>query len=126
VNPVTMILDDRPARREHILRVISKLPTKDGEVWDIRVGPFVKLRSLSQNARLHLIFQKVAQVTGSDIESVKAGYKQMFLAGRETDFGDKKVVVYPKTSRMNSQELRNFMDQAESHAISEFGVFLEE
>ena len=124
--PVTLILDDRPNRREHILRVIGKLPTKDGQVWDIRIAPYVARRSLEQNARLHLIFSTVALATGSDIESVKLGYKAMFLAGRETKFGDRTIIVSPQTSNMNKKELRDFMDQCESHAISEFSVILGE
>ena len=125
-DPVTLILDDRPNRKEHILRVIGKLPTKDGQVWDIRIGPYIARRSLEQNARLHLIFSKVALATGSDIESVKLGYKAMFLAGRETKFGDRKIIIYPRTSKMNKKELRDFMDQCEENAISEFGVILGE
>ena len=126
MDPVTLILDDRPNRREHIIRVISKLPTKDGEVWDIRVAPYVKRRSLEQNAPLHLNFQKVALATGADIESVKEGYKQTFLAGKETDFHGRKVVVYPQTSKMNTKDMRDFMDQVEADAIESFGVILEQ
>jgi len=122
--PVTLILDDRPARREHILRVIGKLPTKDGQVWDIRIGPYVQKRTLEQNARLHLIFSKVAALTGGDIESVKLGYKALFLAGKEGDFAGRKIIIYPRTSKMNKAQLREFMEQVEAHAISEFGVIL--
>ena len=122
--PVTIILD-RPARKEHALKVISRLPVEDGEVWDVRISKYVARRTVEQNARLHLIFSKVALATGSDIESVKLGYKAMFLAGTETDFHGRKIVVYPQTSKMNKKELNSFMEQVETHSITEFGIILD-
>jgi hypothetical protein len=124
MEPTTIIVD-RPLKREYALKVIGKLPVEDGEVWDIRIGKYIARRTLQQNARLHLIFQKVALETGSDIDSVKLGYKAMFLAGKETEFHGRKIIVYPQTSKMNKQELNSFMDQVETHAITEFGVILE-
>lgn len=124
MDPVTIILD-RPARRDYAIKVIGRLPVEDGEVWDLRISKYVARRTLEQNARLHLIFQKVALATGGDIESVKLGYKAMFLAGKETDFQGRKVVLYPQTSRMNKAELNSFMEQCEMDAISSFGVILD-
>ena len=96
----------------------------DGQIWDVRISLYVARRTLQQNARLHMLFQKVALATGSDIESVKLGYKAMFLAGKQTDFHGRRITVYPKTSKMSKKELASFMEQVESHAIQEWGVFL--
>lgn len=113
---------DSPKKRDRVASLIGKLP--EDQVWDVTVKEYEPRRTLEQNARLHLIFSMVAKATGSDIESVKLGYKALFLPGKEADFHGHKVTVYPKTSKMSKKQLRAFMDQVESHAISEHGVLI--
>lgn len=115
---------DRPERRASLLRVIQHLPLEDGQIWDVRIKEWEPKRSTAQNARLHLIFSEVAKFTGSDVESVKLGYKAMFLPGKESESLGRKVVIYPKTSRMSVKMLNEFMAAVEAHAISEFGVLV--
>ena len=124
MNPVTIQVD-RASKRDYALRIIGKLPVEDGEIWEVRVGKYVPRRTLQQNNRLHLIFSKVALATGGDIESVKQGYKEMFLAPKETTFHGRKIKTWPKTSEMKRDELATFMDQVESDGISSWGVILE-
>ena len=118
-----LFIVDSEGKRARAAGILAKLPL-DGRIWDVRIRPYVARRSHEQNARLHLLFQHVADSTGSDIESVKLAYKGMFLAGKESEFQGRKVVVYPKTSKMNKKELNAFMEKCESHAITELGVFL--
>ena len=120
--PATFIVDSEQ-KRQACVRTILRLPLGE-KVWDITVKQWRPRRSLSQNARLHKIFQLVAQETGGDIESVKLGYKQMFLAGKESIFQGRKQIIYPRTSQMNRKELADFMDAVESHAITEWGLVL--
>lgn len=118
-----MFIIDSALKLERVVNLLRRLPI-DGHMWDVSVKLWKPRRTLEQNARLHLLFQHVANSTGGDIESVKLGYKAMFLAGKETAFGGRKIMVYPKTSKMNRKDLADFMTACESHAISEFGVFL--
>ena len=120
MNPALFIIDS-PDKRARCARRVEALPL-EGQIWDIRIAEWEPKRSLEQNARLHLIFHRVAQATGNDPESVKLGYKAMFLPGKEAELLGRKVTVYPKTSRMSKAALRSFMDQCEAHAISEFGI----
>lgn len=116
---------DTKDKRSRCARRVEALPL-EGEVWEIRIAPWEPKRSLEQNARLHLIFHRVAQATGNDLESVKLGYKAMFLPAQEVSVLGRRVTLYPKTSRMTKSELREFMDRCEEHAISEFGILLGE
>lgn len=122
--PALFVIDDEQKRERCAKRVLA-LPL-DGQIWDVRIAEWEPRRSLEQNNRLHLIFHRVAQATGNHPESVKLGYKHLFLPRKEVEFQGRKIIVYPKTSRMNKTELRTFMDQVESHAISEFGIVLGE
>ncbi len=122
--PALYIIDS-PEKRERLSKRILALPV-DGEIWDVRIKLWEPIRSLEQNARLHLIFHRVAQATGNDLESVKLGYKRMFLPSVASTVFGRRIEVYPKTSKMNKAQLREFMDQVEAHAISEFGIVLGE
>jgi hypothetical protein len=116
---------DTPEKRSRLAKRIEALPV-EGEVWEVMVKEWEPRRSLEQNARLHLIFHRVAQKIGDDLESVKLGYKALFLPGKEVDFHGHKVMVYPKTSRMTKAQLNDFMLAVETHAITEHGIVLGE
>lgn len=124
MTPATFIVDNEQ-KRERCAKRVMALPL-DGQIWDVTVKEWQPIRNLKSNARLHLIFHRVAQATGSDIESVKLGYKAMFLPGKEVSFHGRTVIVYPKTSKMTQKQINEFMDQVESHAISEHGIVLGE
>ena len=123
-NHALFVIDDE-AKRDRLAKRVLALPL-EGQIWDVTIKEWAPKRSLEQNARLHLIFHRVAQASGSDIESVKLGYKALFLPGKKAMFHGREVVVYPKTSKMSKQALNSFMEQCETHAISEYGIVLGE
>jgi len=122
--PALYIVDSED-KRTRCARRVEALPL-DGQIWDVRIAEWEPRRSLEQNARLHLIFHRVAQKIGDDLESVKLGYKQLFLPGKESIFHGKRVTVYPKTSKMTKAQLNEFMEKVEVHAISEHGIMIGE
>jgi hypothetical protein len=102
--------------------VILKLPLE--REWDITIKRYVKPRTLKQNSRLHLIFSLVADETGQTIDDVKLGYKALFLKPKVVNMGNRPVVVYPSTTKMNREEINLFMTRCEQHAIEWFGIVL--
>lgn len=112
-------------KREQLIARIKAVKLED-QIFEFIVRPYQPRRTNEQNARLHLIFSQVAKATGSDIESVKLGYKAMFLPGKEVDTVGGKFKIFPKTSKMTKAQLREFMDACESHAIGEFGILIGE
>ena len=125
MNAPALFMLTTPESQSRCARRILALPL-EGVTWEVSIKEWEPKRSLEQNARLHLIFHRVAQATGNDLESVKLGYKSMFLPGKEAMFHGRKIVVYPKTSKMSKAALNSFMEQCEVHAISEYGIVLGE
>ena len=108
--------------RARIASVILKLPLE--REWDITIKRYVKPRTLKQNSRLHLIFSLVADETGQTIDDVKLGYKALFLQPKVVNMGNRPVVIYPSTTKMNREEINLFMTRVEQHAIEWFGIVL--
>jgi hypothetical protein len=124
-------MSDWTPRTFHVIDVKSRariagliLKLNPDQEWDITIRKHVKLRTLKQNARLHLIFTLVAQETGNTIDDVKDGYKALFTKAKVVKLGKRRLMVYPQTSKMNVAQLNDFMTQCEEHAISNFGVVL--
>jgi hypothetical protein len=114
---------DGPESLRLVVRVLRLLPPK--WKWAITIKRHYASRSLEQNARLHLLFGRVAAETGQDIEAVKAGYKAMFLAPTPVNLGNRWLMVYPSTSDMNVAQMAEFMERVEAHAAVEIGVTLD-
>lgn len=126
MDPVTIIVD-RPQRRDHAVKVLSRLPVEDGEVWDVLIRRHVSKRSLSQNARLWLLHTAAAKHIGCSPEDI---HEEMLC--RAFGFTEVKMptgvtrrIPLRRSSDLNKQEFREFMDQVEEFYISELGVFLD-
>lgn len=116
---------DSERKREQLIERIKAVKLED-QIFEFIVRPYQPRRTNEQNARLHLIFSQVAKATGSDVVSVKLGYKSLFLPAQEVETVGGKFKIFPKTSKMTKAQLREFMDQCESHAISEYGILIGE
>jgi hypothetical protein len=119
--PRTFVIKDAFTRSK-IAGAILKLDAR--AEWDITIRRHVRRRTLRQNSRLHLLFSMVSSETGNDIEDVKEGYKALFLQPKIVDLSTKRVLIYPRTSKMNVAELNEFMTRVEVHAIENFGIVL--
>lgn len=119
--PRTFVIKDTFTRSK-IAGAILKLDAR--AEWDITIRRHIKKRTLKQNSRLHMIFSMVASETGNDIEDVKEGYKALFLQPKIVDLSTKRMLIYPRTSKMNVAQLNEFMTRVEAHAIENFGIIL--
>lgn len=124
--PVTIIVD-RPQKRDYAIKVLSKLPVEDGEVWDVVIGRHIAKRTLSQNARLWLLHTAAAKHVGCSPDDMHEdrlcavfGYTEVKMPS-----GVVKQVPLRRSSDLNKKEFGEFMEQVEAFYISELGVFLE-
>lgn len=128
MNPVTIILDGTPGRREHAIKVINGLKLDDGEVWDVIIGRHIAKRTLPQNSRLWLLHTAAARHVGCTTARI---HEDMLceITGVKAEIrlpsGQIERVPNKRSSDMDKQEFRLFMDQVEAFYISELGVFLE-
>ena len=126
MDPVTIIVD-RPQRRDHAVKVLSRLPVEDGEVWDVLIRRHVSKRSLSQNSRLWLLHTAAAKHIGCSPEDIHEemlcrsfGYNEVKMPTGVT-----RRIPLRRSSDLNKQDFGEFMLSVESFYISELGVFLD-
>lgn len=122
--PQFFILDDGAGKRQRIVRVIEKLPTKDGQIWDVTIKPWRPRRSLDANRRLWALHKLAAESTGHSIEEMHEFCKAKFLPRAVVNVGDEKREVLGSSARLNKKAFAEFMEQTESFYIQELGVFL--
>lgn len=125
--PVTIIVD-RPQKRDYAIKVLSKLPVEDGEVWDVVIRRHIAKRTLSQNARLWLLHTAAAKHVGCSPDDMhEDDLCRVFGVAQEVRLpsGNIKRIPNRRSSDLNKQEFREFMEQVEAFYISELGVFLE-
>lgn len=126
IDPVTLIIDDRPGTKERAKRIIDRLPTKDGQVWDALIGPHRKKRTLTQNARLWLLHTGAGREVGCSPEDMhedrlcaEFGYTEVRLPS-----GTMKRVPLKRSSDLNTKEFGIFMEAVETFYITELGFVL--
>ena len=112
------------ATRHALAANIASLPVGDGQAWEVIIRKRGDSRSSAQNARFHAICRMVADEIGDDVESVKTGYKALFLEPTVKDVMGGSVTIYPSTAKMTVEELGKFMEKVEAHAATTLGVFL--
>ena len=125
--PITIILD-RPARKEHALKVISRLNLSDGQVYDLIIGKHISKRSTTANARLWALNSAAAKHVGCSAEDI---HEEMLC--RHFGFTEVKMptgvmrrIPLRRSSSLNKKEFAEYMDSTEEFFISELGVFLGE
>lgn len=125
-NPVTIIVD-RPQKRDHAIKVLSKLSVEDGEVWDVIIGRHIKKRTLSQNSRLWCLHTAAAKHVGCSPEDMHEDRLAAEFGSVPVRLpsGNIKQVPLRRSSDLDKKEFRDFMDHVEAFYISELGVFLE-
>ena len=121
MNQPTFILRDE-AIRQHAIEFISKLDLKT--VWQITIARHRKNRSLNQNSLLWKWYGEIAQDTGNTADDIHEFCKQKFLAPAFIELNGETKEIRRTTTKLNTKEMSEFMNQVEAWAASELGIAL--
>lgn len=91
--------------------------------YTISIKRKVEPRTLNQNALMWLWFACIEKETGTDKMDVHDYYCRKFLI-RQIYVNGSPVNVVGSTSKLNTIQMKNFMDKVQSDAASEFGINL--
>lgn len=91
--------------------------------YTISIKRKVEPRTLNQNALMWLWFACIEKETGTDKMDVHDYYCRKFLI-RQISVNGSSVNVVGSTSKLNTLQMKNFMDKVQSDAASEFGINL--
>ena len=117
----TFILRDETVR-QRAAEFVAALSM--GTLWEVTIKPHVKKRSLDQNALWHAMIGEVAKATGNSHDDVAEAVKQMFLPPRFVEVGGKTMEVRRSTTKLNTKEMTDLIDQLVAWAGSELGIAL--
>lgn len=109
--------------RATVLSAIRELDVT-ASAWTVVIKKFRRKRTTSQNALLHKWFGIIADDTGNTIEDVKEAYRDMFLGKVEVFLGGESRLVGKSTTKLNTQEMSDFMGKIQAHAASELIIRL--
>lgn len=111
-------------QRERALKVIGLL--KLDRPLEVVIRPYVAKRSLSQNARLWLLHQKVAAELGVSPDDMHEEACARFFGYEEKKIGPFiRRVPIERSSTQDKKRFAEFMTATEEWYIQEFGVWLE-
>lgn len=91
--------------------------------YTVSIKRKVKPRTLSQNALMWLWFACIERETGADKLDVHDYYCKKFLRRRIYMNGLEDVVV-GNTSKLNTLQMKDFLDKVQADAAAEFGINL--
>lgn len=91
--------------------------------YTISIKRKVEPRTLNQNALMWLWFACIEKETGTDKMDVHDYYCRKFLI-RQICVNGNPVNVVGSTSKLNTIQMKNFMDKIQGDAASEFGINL--
>ena len=103
---------------------MQKLPIEDGQIWDVRVKPYEKKRSLEANRRLWALHKLAAEATGHSVDELHELMKAKFLPRAFVKVGGFEREVPSRSSKLSVKEFRDFMERVEEFYIAELSVFL--
>lgn len=115
---------DAPAKREHLIRLLQKLPLGDGQIWDVRIKPYEARRSLDANRRLFALHKLASDETGHSVDELHSLMKWKFLPRKVVEVAGDKTEVSIGSSKLNKKDFNIFMTQVEEFYISTLGIFL--
>lgn len=82
-----------------------------------------KDRSINQNALMWMWFACIADTTGNTKEEVHDAYCYIFLS-RPVTIGKRSGSIPTGTSKLNAEEMKEFLDKVQADAASELGITL--
>ncbi|MDD3038868.1 hypothetical protein [Bacteroides sp.] len=97
--------------------------TLSNGTYNLSINKKVEPRSISQNALMWLWFTCIERETGTDKIDVHDFYCKKFLRRRMYINGLEDVVV-GSTSKLNTMQMKTFLDKVQADAATEFGINL--
>lgn len=91
--------------------------------YNLSIKKKVEPRSLSQNALMWLWFACIERETGTDKIDIHDFYCKKFLRRRMYMNGLEEVVV-GSTSKLNTMQMKTFLDKVQADAATELGINL--
>lgn len=123
MKPLSTILEKRDGKvtwDKPIDLLLSLLP--NGK-FTLTIKKQTKDRSINQNALMWMWFTCIADTTGNTKEEVHDAYCYMFLS-RPVTMGNRRGNIPMGTSKLNTEEMKEFLDKVQADAASELGITL--
>lgn len=122
-----IIRDD--AVRANCIKAIQAL-NLSGKPWHVRIEPFKKRRTLSQNAlmwaEINWIVDAIGRETGNDADDLHRFFKRKFLALRIIEVNGETVELEPTTKTLTTVQMSDYMERIRAWCASELGLVLPE
>lgn len=80
-------------------------------------------RSIDQNNLMWLWFECIARETGTSKDDIYMYYCKKFLC-KVITIGDKQEKIYTTSSKLTTEQMKNFLDNIQADASSELGIRL--
>lgn len=100
--------------------LLSLLPNG---VYDVVIKRHREQRTLSQNDLMWMWLKCIEDVTGTPKQDIYLHYCKKFLL-RKVSIGDKTETVYDTSSRLNTQQMTEFLNNIQADAATELGIIL--
>lgn len=91
--------------------------------YQIEVKKVTKNRTVSQNALMWMWFACIERETCTPAQDVHDYYCRMFLR-RYVSFKDKNIEVVGETKKLNTTQMKEFLDKVQADAQTELGITL--
>lgn len=122
-----IIRDD--AVRANCIKAIQAL-NLSGKPWHVRIEPFKKRRTLSQNnlmwAEIEWIVAAVGRETGNDKDDLHRFFKSKFLPRRIIEVNGEAREVEPTTTDLLTVGMSEYIERIRAWCASELGLVLPE
>lgn len=117
------------AVRANCIRAIQSLRL-DGKPWHVRIEPYKKRRTLSQNAlmwaELNWIVDAIGRETGNDADDLHRFFKRKFLPPRIIEINGEVMELEPTTTTLTTVGMSEYMERIRAWCASELGLVLPE
>lgn len=90
--------------------------------WRLEVVQHRAKRSPEQNKLLWAIYTRMAEGTGHTAEEIHEAMKVKFLPPQFIQIGDESVKVPASSSRLDTKQFSDFVEQVQMFAATELGI----
>ena len=80
-------------------------------------------RSIAQNDLMWMWFECISRETGTNKDDIYMYYCKKFLC-KVITIGEKMEKIYTTSSKLNTEQMKNFLDNIQADAASELGIRL--